>query len=138
MVDSGFGEAEADVDLLGLVFVGKESSALGESTIFCGNWPSFSISTSSDGSRDGRTSSVVATGGTCILTRSKSTFTLDGDLVGWSSKVIEDVEARGEGQSSSTLRAIARNLDMTRKVPLSQTKQKQGFGCTLTTQARVD
>ena len=41
-------------------------------------------------------------------------YSLDGDVEGWSSKVMDDVEARGEGLLSSTLRAIARNLDMAR------------------------
>jgi hypothetical protein len=36
---------------------------------------------------------------------------------------MEDVEARGEGLASSTLRAIARNLDMARTGRQSATKQ---------------
>ena len=110
-VDSGLGEVDDDVEVLGSDFMGMRSSALGERLMSRGTWSS--ILTSSDGAGDGRTSSTE-TGGSHILTRSDSTYTLDGDVEGWSSNVMDDVEARGEGLPSSTLRAIARNLDMAR------------------------
>lgn len=117
-VDSGLG----DVEVLGSDFVGRGSPMSGECSSFFGIWSSSSIFTSSDGAGDGRTSSMV-TGWSRILTKSDSTYTLDGDVEGWSSKVMEDVEARGEGLSSSTLRAMARNLDMARTGRQSVTEQ---------------
>jgi len=121
-VDSGFGEVDGDVEVLGSDFVGRGSPTLGECFSFFGIGSSSSIFTSSDGAGDGRTSSMV-TSWSRILKRSDSTYTLDGDVEGWSSKVMEDVEARGEGLSSSTLRAMARNLDMTRTGRQSVTEQ---------------
>lgn len=47
-----------------------------------------------------------------LLLMTPSTFTVDGDLDRGSSRVMEDVEASGEGYSCSDLRVIVRNLDM--------------------------
>ena len=74
-VDSGLGEVDDDVEALGSDFMGMESSALGERLMSRGTR---SILTSSDGAGDGRTSSTE-TGGSHILTRSDSMYTLDGD-----------------------------------------------------------
>ncbi len=98
VVDSGLGEAEADVEVLGSDFVVRRHSGLGERSVFRGAWSSSSISTSSGESGDGRTPRGL-TGSPSILTwfDITSAFTLDGDLDRGSSKVREDVEASGEG-----------------------------------------
>src|SRR6266567_2820046 len=76
-VDSGLGEVDDDVEVLGSDFMGMRSSALGERLMSRSTWSS--ILTSSDGAGDGRTSSTE-TGVSHILTRSESTNTLDGDV----------------------------------------------------------
>lgn len=123
-VDSGLGEVEDDVEVLGSDFVGRGSSELGECSIFFGIGSSSSILTWSDGTGDGRPSSVEQ-GGSRILTGSDSMYILglDGDVEECSSKVMEDVEAKGKGLLSSTLRAMARNLDMARAGRQHATKQ---------------
>lgn len=68
-VDSGLGEVDDDVEVLGSDFMGTKSSALGERLMSRGTWSS--ILTSSDGTGDGRTSSTQ-TGRSHILTRSDS------------------------------------------------------------------
>ena len=75
-VDSGLGEVDDDVEVLGSDFMGR-SSALGERLMSRGTWSS--ILTSSDGAGDGRTLST-GMGVSHILTRSGSTYTLDGDV----------------------------------------------------------
>ena len=71
-VDSGLGEVDDDVEVLGTDFMRMRSSGLGERLMSRGTWSS--ILTSSDGAGDGRTSSTE-TGGSHIftLTRSDST-----------------------------------------------------------------
>ena len=76
-VDSGLGELDDDVEVLGSDFMGMRSSALGERLMSRSTWSS--ILTSFDGAGDGRTSSTE-TGGSHILTRSDLTYTLDGDV----------------------------------------------------------
>jgi len=78
-VDSYLGEVDDDVEVLGSDFMGMRSSALGERLMVCGTCSS--ILTSSDGAGDGRTPSTE-TGRSHILTRSDSTYTLDGDVEG--------------------------------------------------------
>ena len=78
-VDSGLGEVDDDVEVLGSDFMGLKSSALGERLTSRGTWSS--ILTSSDGAGDGRTSSTE-TGVSHILTRSDSMYSLDGDVEG--------------------------------------------------------
>ena len=123
-VDSGFGEVEGDVEALGSDFVGRGSSEVGECPMSFGIGSSSSNLTSFDGTGDGRPSSMEK-GGSRILTGSDSMYILDldGDVEECSSKVMEDVEAKGKGLPSSTLRAMARNLDMVRAGRQHATKQ---------------
>lgn len=99
VVDSGLGEAEADVEVVGSDFAVRRLSDLGERSVFRGARSSSSISTSSGGeSGDGRPRRGL-TGLPSVLTWFDITsgFTLDGDLDRGSSRVREDVEASGEG-----------------------------------------
>ena len=136
VVDPVLGEAEADVEVLGSDFVVRGYSGLGERSVFRRDWSSSSISASSGESGDGRTPRGL-TGSPSMLAWSDTTsaFTLDGDLDREPSKVMEDVEASGEGYSCSDLRAIARNLDMVRAPPQSSTSK--GLSWALGRQARV-
>ena len=94
VLDSGLGEAEADVEVLGSDFMVREP----ERPAFRGAWSWLSISTSSGDLGDGRTARGL---GGLPLTWSDTTsggFTLDGDdLDRGSSKVRDEVEASDEG-----------------------------------------
>ena len=130
VVDPVLGEAEADVEVLDSDLAVREYSGLGERSVFRGGSSSSSILTSSGESGDGRTRRGLTGSPSIMLTWSDttSTFTLDGDLDKGSSKVMEDVEASGEGYSSSTLRAIERNLYMMRTLPQSSTSKGLSWG----------
>jgi hypothetical protein len=74
-----------------------------------------------------------------LLLLAPSTFTFDGDLDRGSSKVMEDVEASGEGYSCSDLRAIVRNLDMVEDDGTSEDNVRARRALVgLGTQARVE
>lgn len=106
VVEPVLGEAEADVDVdvLGSDLRVRGYSGLASSSSFIIERESGARAGDGDGRRG-------LTGSPSMLLTS-STFTFNGDLDRGSSRVIEDVEASGEGYSFSDLIAIVRNLDM--------------------------
>ena len=107
VVEPVLGEAEADVDV---DVLGSDLRVRGYSGL--ASSPPFVIERES-GVRAGGDGRRGLTGSpSMLLTPTPSTFTFNGDLDRGSSRVIEDVEASGEGYSCSDLRVIVRNLDM--------------------------
>ena len=104
VVEPVLGEAEADVDV---DVLGSDLRVRGYSGLASSS-PFVIERESGVGTGDGRRG---LTGSPSMLLTS-STFTFNGDLDRGSSRVIEDVEASGEGYSFSDLIAIVRNLDM--------------------------
>jgi hypothetical protein len=110
VVEPVLGDAEADVDVevLGSDFMRGWYSGLGGASR-----SSVSSSIKAEGGESRGEGRRGLTGSpSMLLLLAPSTFTFDGDLDRGSSKVMEDVEASGEGYACSDLRAIVRNLDM--------------------------